>query len=127
MLKVQRSAHYGKDLHKITRFGGENLQKCLTEGGKKLATNSYLIFSTLYFSPLFPTIWNFATYLILLFIFITSIGNKSFLNSQFQPKNCSNRQELAFSITLQNSYLRTSSSSYRTTKFQRTSCSLWYN
>lgn len=108
MLKVQRSAHYGKDLHKITRFGGENLQKCLTRGGKKLATNSHLISSTLHFSPQFSTTSIFATYLILLFIFITSIGNKSFLNSQFQPENCSNRQELAFFITLQNSYFRVS-------------------
>ena len=105
----------------------KNLLKMLTKGGKKLATNSHLIFSTLHFSPLFSTTQNFAPYLILLFIFITSIGNKSFLNSQFRPENCSNRQELTFSITLQNSYLRTSSSSYRTTKFQRTSCSLWYN
>ena len=105
----------------------KNLLKMLTKGGKKLATNSHIIFSTLHFSPLFPTTWIFAPYLILLFIFITSIGNKSFLNSQFQPENCSNRQELAFFITLQNSYLRTSSSSYRTTKFQRTSCYLWYN
>ena len=76
----------------------------LTKGSKKLATNSYLIFSTLHFSPLFPTTGNLVPYFILLFIFITSIGNKSFLNSQFQPENCSNRQELAFFITLQNSY-----------------------
>lgn len=34
----------------------KNLLKMLTKGGKKLATNSHLIFSTLHFSPLFPTV-----------------------------------------------------------------------
>ena len=56
----------------------KNLLKMLTKGGKKLATNSHLIFSTLHFSPLFPTTQNFAPYLILLFIFITSIGASLF-------------------------------------------------
>ena len=79
----------------------KNLLKMLTKGGKKLATNSYLIFSTLHFSPLFPTTWNFAPYLILLFIFITSIGaslfyyftkqllkNEQFVLSNYEvPKN----------------------------------------
>ena len=56
----------------------KNLLKMLTKGGKKLATNSHIIFSTLHFSPLFPTTQNFAPYLILLFIFITSIGASLF-------------------------------------------------
>ena len=56
----------------------KNLLKMLTKGGKKLPTNSQVIFSTLHFSPLFPTTQNFATYLILLFIFITSIGASLF-------------------------------------------------
>lgn len=42
----------------------KNLLKMLTKGGKKLATNSYLIFSTLHFLPLFPTLSFFAIYLI---------------------------------------------------------------
>ena len=43
----------------------KNLLKMLTKGGKKLATNSYLIFSPLHFLPLSPTISFFAIYLIL--------------------------------------------------------------
>ena len=42
----------------------KNLLKMLTKGGKKLATNSHLIFSTLHFLPLFPTLSFFAIYLI---------------------------------------------------------------
>ena len=42
----------------------KNLLKMLTKGGKKLATNSYLIFSTLHFLPLSPTVSFFAIYLI---------------------------------------------------------------
>lgn len=43
----------------------KNLLKMLTKGGKKLATNSRLIFSTLHFLPLSPTVSFFAIYLIL--------------------------------------------------------------
>lgn len=42
----------------------KNLLKMLTKGGKKLATNSHLISSILHFSPQFPTLSFFATYLI---------------------------------------------------------------
>lgn len=42
----------------------KNLLKMLTKGGKKLATNPHLIFSTLHFSPLSPTVSFFAIYLI---------------------------------------------------------------
>ena len=42
----------------------KNLLKMLTKGGKKLATNSHLIFSTLHFLPLSPTVLFFAIYLI---------------------------------------------------------------
>ena len=42
----------------------KNLLKMLTKGGKKLATNSHLIFSTLHFLPLSPTVSFFAIYLI---------------------------------------------------------------
>ena len=42
----------------------KNLLKMLTKGGKKLATNSHLIFSTLHFLPLSPTLSFFAIYLI---------------------------------------------------------------
>lgn len=42
----------------------KNLLKMLTKGGKKLATNSNLICSTLHFLPLSPTVSFFAIYLI---------------------------------------------------------------
>lgn len=35
MLKMQKAASYSKDLCKIARFGGENLQKYLTRGARR--------------------------------------------------------------------------------------------